>query len=81
MRFRRRRVDVITHVTLAQNRLIKFYDEMLRVSVRVIPSELESLSVLPGDQMRVRKCLDSSPFMLRILLYLPFVSALYLAPN
>ncbi|VDP22324.1 unnamed protein product [Heligmosomoides polygyrus] len=35
-----------------ENRLIKFYDEMLRVSVRVIPSELESLSVLPGDQMR-----------------------------
>ncbi|KAK6018072.1 hypothetical protein OSTOST_16388, partial [Ostertagia ostertagi] len=33
-------------------RMIQFYDEMLRVSVRVIPSDLESLSALPGDQMR-----------------------------
>lgn len=37
-----------------ENRLIKFYDEVLRVSVRVVPSDLESLSMLPGDQMRVR---------------------------
>ncbi|KAK6737058.1 hypothetical protein RB195_019639 [Necator americanus] len=35
-----------------ENRLIKFYDEVLRVSVRVVPSDLESLSMLPGDQMR-----------------------------
>uniref|UniRef100_A0A7I4Y124 KH_10 domain-containing protein n=1 Tax=Haemonchus contortus TaxID=6289 RepID=A0A7I4Y124_HAECO len=43
--------DLRAHIQ-AENRLIKFYDEMLRVSVRVIPSDLESLSVLPGDQMR-----------------------------
>uniref|UniRef100_A0A0K0DGX4 KH_10 domain-containing protein n=1 Tax=Angiostrongylus cantonensis TaxID=6313 RepID=A0A0K0DGX4_ANGCA len=34
------------------NRIVKFYDELLRVSVSVVPSDLESVTVLPGDQTR-----------------------------
>ncbi|CAJ0607457.1 unnamed protein product [Cylicocyclus nassatus] len=45
-----------------ENRLIKFYDEVLRVSVRVVPSDLESLSLLPGDQMRHFISLRSSEY-------------------
>ncbi|VDM52888.1 unnamed protein product [Angiostrongylus costaricensis] len=35
-----------------KNRIVKFYDELLRVSVSVVPSDLESVTVLPGDQTR-----------------------------
>ncbi|KJH47253.1 hypothetical protein DICVIV_06654 [Dictyocaulus viviparus] len=46
----------------AENRMIKFYDEVLRVSVRVVPSDLESLSALPGDQMRHYISLKTSEY-------------------
>ncbi|VDL73254.1 unnamed protein product [Nippostrongylus brasiliensis] len=45
-----------------ENRMIKFYDDTLRVSVRVVPSDLESLSALPGDQMRHFISLRSSEY-------------------
>uniref|UniRef100_A0A1I7WE62 SAM domain-containing protein n=1 Tax=Heterorhabditis bacteriophora TaxID=37862 RepID=A0A1I7WE62_HETBA len=34
-------------------RIIQFYDKPSRVSVRVVPSDLESVNQLPGDEMRV----------------------------